>query len=92
MSRQQRTQLQQLLTALRVDAVGAAQIGAMLDAAANPGSESPEVILQTLDPERQADAVLAMQAVGAVFALVTARGRARLEALSDDEWSALVDE
>lgn len=64
----------------------------MLEAAANPNAERADVVIATLDDERRAGIEATMQAVSAVFNSVTARGRAALEAMSDDEWNALMDE
>lgn len=63
----------------------------MLTAAANPDAESPGVVLQTLDPERQTNAEQIMQTLGATFTLAARRGADAINALDDAEWEQLVN-
>lgn len=67
------------------------QLRAMLGAASNPDAERPDVVLRTLEPERQADAAETMRAVAGVFRGATSRGREALIGMSDDEWAELVE-
>lgn len=69
-----------------------AQLTAMLQAAANPDAERPDVVLKTLEPERQANAQETMQRVGDFFDGVTMRGRAALLEISKEQWDALLND
>lgn len=76
---------------LSIPAAAKAQVKAMLTAAANPDAESPGVVLQTLDPERQTNAEQIMQTLGATFTLAARRGADAINALDDAEWEQLVN-
>lgn len=80
------------IDALTIPAESKAQVKAMLSAAANPHSESPDVVLQTLEPERQMNAASAMQMLDATFMVASRRGAAGLLALDDAEWERLTNE
>lgn len=87
-------ELKAALTAIdQLDIPSAAkeQVKAMLTAAANPDAESPGVVLQTLDPERQSNADQMMQSLGATFTLAARRGADALNAMDDAEWERLVN-
>lgn len=76
---------------LDIPVAAKAQVKAMLIAAANPDAESPGVVLQTLDPERQTNAEQMIQTLGATFTLAARRGADALNALDDAEWERLVN-
>ena len=76
---------------LDIPVAAKAQVKAMLTAAANPDAESPGVVLQTLDPERQTNAEQIMQTLGATFTLAARRGADAINALDDAEWEQLVN-
>lgn len=67
-------------------------IAQMLTAAANPNSEAPAVVIQTLPPERQANIEQTQVAIGGVMLGTLRRGGAALTAISDTEWDQLVEE
>lgn len=68
------------------------QVEETLKAAANPDSEKVDVIISTLDKSRQKMIAKTAKQVGAITDSVMRRGRAALEAMSDEEWEKLVDE
>lgn len=67
-------------------------IAQMLAAAANPNSEAPEVVIQTLSPERQANIEQTQREIGGVMLGAVRRGGAELTAISDADWDRLVAE
>lgn len=71
---------------------GKAMIGRMLQAAANPNSEAPEVVIQTLEPERQTNIAQMQREIGGVMLGVLRRGGSGLNAISDAEWARLTAE
>lgn len=78
--------------ALAIPAAAKAQLEAMLRAASNPEAERPEVVLRTLERERQANAAETERAVGSLFLGLAGRGRAALAQMSDAQWQALLDD
>jgi hypothetical protein len=80
------------LAATRISPAGKLQIRRMLEAAANPNAEAPEVVIETLPVERRTDIKQTQRAVGGIMLGLTRRGGQKLMALSDEEWNALVDE
>lgn len=70
---------------------GKAYIEAMLEAASNPDSEAPEVVMRTLPPERQSNMQTIAREYDALAARVTQRGSAALLTMDDADWSALLD-
>jgi hypothetical protein len=81
--------LQQLaLLDISVDAKR--QIAAMMNAAANPDAESPEVIMQTLSRERQANMRITARELDALSSGVASRGRAALFEMDEAEFDELV--
>ena len=70
---------------------GKALIRQMLTAASNPNNESPEVVMQTLEPERRREVERVMVEVSGVMRGVMNRGGAGLLAISDEEWERLVE-
>jgi sarcosine oxidase gamma subunit len=71
---------------------GRQEIKRMFSAAANGDAETPAAVIRTLPEERRADIEQTSAAIGSVLNTVGRRGGARLLALSDDEWTALVEE
>jgi hypothetical protein len=67
-------------------------IGAVLRAAANPHAESIDVIIKTLDKPRRKMIDKTAKGLRELQAERMARGKARLEAMSDEEWQKLVDD
>lgn len=80
----------QALSQLPISGEAAAQINAMLSAAANPDAENPAVILRTFEQERQEAAAQLQQALGATFADVAKRGKRALLDIPNEEWDALM--
>lgn len=76
----------------RMSKAGKRMIRQMLEAAANPNAEAPEVVIETLPAERRTDIKQTMTEVGGVLLGVTQRGGAKLLALKDDEWDRLVND
>ncbi len=71
---------------------GRALIKQMFSAAANGDSETPAVIISTLPENRRTDIQQTSAAIGTTLSTVGRRGGARLMQLSDEEWTALVNE
>jgi len=66
-------------------------VAASLQEATNPDAEKTEVVIATLDQDEQ-DAINAAQAdYRKTMGRMAARGRAALEAMSDEEWQKAVD-
>lgn len=89
------TQLQaanERIDALPVHASAKQQLKAMLGAAANPDNERPDVVLRTLGKERQQNAALTQQAVGATLTGTVQRGGLALAQMDEATWQKLVDE
>jgi len=63
----------------------------MLQAGANPNSESADVVIATLQPEEQENIGVTSQTVQALTASITSRGGAALLAMDDAAWEALVN-
>lgn len=70
---------------------GKQYIEAMLMAASNPDSEAPDVVMQTLPPERQSNMQTIAREYDALASRVNQRGSAALLSMDDDDWSALLD-
>lgn len=68
------------------------QLRAMLEAAANPDAEAPDVVIQSLEPERQANVLGTIMALNRFTGGLVQRGGAELMQMSDDEFNTLVDE
>ncbi len=79
------------LNATNISPAGKLQIRRMLEAAANPNAEAPEVVIETLPIERRTDVQQTMRAVGGVLLGLTRRGGQKLMALSNEEWDRLVN-
>lgn len=60
-------------------------------ASANPDSERPDVVIATMEPERQQQIVDLIDQIAEQSAANIARGKAALEAMSDAEWERLVN-
>jgi hypothetical protein len=80
------------LQTLKISKKAKLQVEAMLRAAANPASESPEVVIATLPKERQADIALIQQAIGAQFRSRITRGSSALLQMDEGRWQQLVSE
>ena len=70
---------------------GRKAIGESLKAAANPNAERIDVVIKTLPKERKKLLSKTVKELRALNAEVMARGKARLEAISDDEWERMSD-
>jgi len=68
------------------------QLIAMLEAAANPDAEAPDVVIQSLEPERRDNILETVRALDRFTGALAARGRAALLAMPDAEFDVLVDE
>lgn len=80
------------LAATSISPEGKRQIRRMLEAAANPNAEAPEVVIETLPVERRVDIRQTMTQVGGTLLTVSRRGGQKLLALSDEEWDRLVND
>ena len=68
------------------------QLIAMLEAAANPNAEAPEVVIQSLEAERRDNILETVNVLNRFTGSMAARGKARLLDMSDEDFDALVDE
>lgn len=64
----------------------------MLEAAANPDAEAPDVVIQALDPERRDSVLETVNVLNRFTNDLTGRARGKLLDMGDDEFNALVDE
>jgi len=64
----------------------------MLQAAANPDAERPEMVAATLPGERRQNVQATMQTLHSITGGVAQRGRQALLDMDDAEWQKLVDE
>jgi hypothetical protein len=67
-------------------------VAATLKAAANPQAESPNVVIETLDEDRRDRIKDAIAGYAEVFAGPMKRGKAALQAMSEDEWQKAIDD
>lgn len=67
------------------------QLIAMLEAAANPAAEAPEVVIQSLEAERRDNILATIDTLNRFTGGLAARGTARLLEMSDADFNALVD-
>ncbi len=65
---------------------------AMMQAAANPASQSPEQLVKTLPAERQANIAEIAKTYSTATKAIAKRGKAELEKISAKEWNRLVEE
>jgi len=63
----------------------------MLEAAANPAAEAPEVVIQSLEAERRDNILETVNVLNRFTGGLAARGTARLLEMSDADFNALVD-
>lgn len=77
------------LEALKISGAATRKLQAILKAASNPDNDKIEVIVQTLQPERKALVTETAKQVRATTREVTARGKAGIMSLSDEEWEKL---
>lgn len=66
-------------------------VGDILKAAANPQSEDIRVVIQTLEAGRKALVEKTAKDLMKTNRERMARGRARIEEMSDDEWNELIE-
>lgn len=64
----------------------------MLEAAANPDAEAPEVVIQSLEPERRDNILETVNTLNRFTGSLTARARGGLLAMAENDFAALVDE
>lgn len=67
------------------------QIIAMLDAAANPAAEAPEVVIQSLEAERRDNILETVNVLNRFTGRLTARGTALVMDMPEAEFNAMVD-
>ena len=75
-----------------LSAEGKTLIRQMFTAASTGQAETPTVVIQALPKPRRDDIRQTVEGVGAVLTSVTKRGGDRLNALTDEQWAALVAE
>jgi hypothetical protein len=80
------------LSKLNIPKAGKDRIGEILRAASNPDNERVDVVVKSLPEKRKSMIAKTARQVGDVARGVMARGRARLESMSDEEWERLQDE
>jgi hypothetical protein len=61
----------------------------MLEAAANPDAEAPEVVIQALEAERRDNILATVDTLNRFTGGLAARGKAGLLEMTDDEFDAL---
>jgi hypothetical protein len=82
----------QKLQATRIPPAAKKQLAAMIQAAANPNSETPEAVIKTLPEKRRAQIKELTTDINQHTAGVLQRAGDALEAMSDAEWDRLVEE
>lgn len=80
------------LQGLKVDQRTKDTLGDVLRAAANPHAESIEVIIKSLPEARRKMIEKTARGLRALNADVMARGKGRIDGLSDDEWTSLIEQ
>jgi hypothetical protein len=80
------------LKALPVDNVSKRAIEDTLRAASNPNAERIDVVIKSLEPERRKMIEKTAKGLRDLSAEVNARGKERLEAISDEQWQRLLDD
>lgn len=80
------------LAASNLSPQGKREFAAMLKAAANDASETPEVVMKTMPADRRENMQQVAQAVTGVVNGASDRGKAALLGMSDSEWDELVRE
>lgn len=88
----QRKAISQQLKATALSPRARRQIVAMLEAASNPDAEAPDVVIQSLEPERRNNILETVNVLNRFTTDLTGRARGSLLGMSDDEFNALVDE
>ena len=86
------TVLLQNIDALNISKGAKVQLRDMLRAAANPDNERIDVIIRTMSKAEQQDIAATTQAVSDFTASMVTRGGAKLMAMSDEEWNALLND
>lgn len=84
--------MERLNTSTNVSQRGREQIEAMLQAASDPLSQRPEVLIKTLPAERQENIAKIAQTYSTATKRIAKRGKAELEKISAREWDKLVEE
>lgn len=84
--------MEKLQAAQNVSQRGKDTMSAMLKAASNPASQSPEQLVKTLPAERQANIAAIAQTYSTATKAIAKRGKAELEKISAREWDKLVEE
>ena len=79
------------LNALAISDAAKQALAASITAAANPQAERPDVVIRTLDEDRRQRITDAQADYARVLRGPVQRGRAALEAMSDEEWTAMLD-
>lgn len=80
------------LQALKVDDLIKKQVGDVLKAASNPDSERIDVVIKTLPKEQRKMIDKTAKELNVLSAEVQARGKRKIDSLSDAEWQKLVDD
>lgn len=79
------------LQALNVDDLIKRQVADVLKAASNPDSERIDVVIRSLPKEQRKMIDKTAKGLNALNADVQARGKGRLDAMSEGEWERLVN-
>lgn len=80
----------QRLQELPIHPASKRQLASILVAASNPDGERIDVVVKTISPARQKMVAKTARQVRGITKETTRRGRAKLMALSDEEWEKLV--
>lgn len=77
---------------LPIDEASKRVLADSLRAASNPNNERIDVVMKTLEPIRRKMIEKTAKGLRSLNAETMARGKERLEAISDDEWQRLIDD
>lgn len=80
------------IEALPITPAAKAQLTAMFKTAANPNSERADVVLKTLEPERQHNAERAMHLLGTTLRGISQRAGIELLRMRDEDWERLLED
>jgi hypothetical protein len=82
----------QMLADSRIPARVSEAVMQSFNAAANPNAETPETVIETLDPMEKALVKNAISDYQQVFGNVGMKGRMGLMMMTDEQWNALADD
>lgn len=80
------------LESLKISAKAKKQLASMLRSSSNEGAQNIDVVIASLERERQQEVAEAAKAVTAVTNVVLGRAASGLLQMSDNEWQRLVND